>query len=128
MRKIVLFSFLLSVICILAFPGDLSPLSQKAANLKMGMSRAQVIKLLGPAQWVVLPTDKGDWEFLDATTGLELYWDNPGNSNVIVMFDLSLNVIGWDEGRLKMKPEDENVLDPPSDYSCEKEDRSEYCH
>jgi len=66
-------------------------LSKKAGYLKLGMTKAQVIKLLGPPTWA--DSDEG--------VPLELAWRNGKCNPVVVTFDKQIKVDGWDEGRVE---------------------------
>lgn len=100
-------------------------LSKKAEQVKKGMSKSEVLKLLGAPTWALLHTDKGDWK-LDPQLGLELRWDNRNCSNVAVQFDLANKVTGWDEGRALCldKP---YTFNPPAELSCKQKDRAKLC-
>ena len=105
-----------------------SPLSAKASQLQSGMSRETVIKLLGPAQWAILPSDKGRLELPAPDIVLELRWSNPGFSNVVVDFGKGYRVVGWDEGRMELDdPDLQKALTPPDTYSCQHPERAELC-
>ena len=83
-------------------------LSKKAAHLKVSMTKAQVLKLLGSATWG--DSDKG--------VPLTLAWRNGNCNPVVVTFDKNMKVNGWDEGRVECK--DSTYTDVPDvEYSCE---------
>lgn len=85
-------------------------LSKKAAHLREGMTKEQVIKLLGPPTWA--NTDKG--------VPLTLGWRNDNCNPVVVTFDKNLLVNGWDEGRVECS--DSTYTDVPDDqYLCSKQ-------
>ena len=100
-------------------------LSLKAAQLKSGMTRAQVIALLGPPTWVRLPSDKGE-DALPAGQTLELRWANGNCNPVAVSFNAAGRINGTDEGRAL-------CLDKPYPYvpddslSCKRKPRAKYC-
>lgn len=100
-------------------------LSKRAAQLKLKMSKAEVLAVLGPATWAILPTDRGDWA-LEPHQILELRWANGNCNNVAVSFDRSGRVSGWDEGRAVCadKPYSYN---PPDKVSCKQKDRAKAC-
>jgi hypothetical protein len=100
-------------------------LSEKASEIKIGMSRQSVIRLLGSATWAFIPGEEGDCALPNPSIGLELYWRNPGCAPVVVQFDHSNIVMGWDEGRLCIK--DAHVLEPSDECSCKKSDRVKFC-
>lgn len=82
-------------------------LSKKAAHLKVGMTKKQVLDLLGPATW-------GD---KDKGIPLTLAWRNGNCNPVVVTFDKHMKVDGWDEGRVECK--DSTYEDVPDvQYSC----------
>ncbi|MGD9108805.1 MAG: hypothetical protein PVI75_06530 [Gammaproteobacteria bacterium] len=85
-------------------------LSKKAVHLKLGMTKAQVIKLLGPPTWA--NTDEG--------VPLTLAWRNGNCNPVVVTFDKHVLVDGWDEGRVECS--DLTYTDVPDDqYLCSKQ-------
>lgn len=85
-------------------------LSRKATHLKLGMTKAQVIELLGSPTWA--NTDDG--------VPLSLAWRNGNCNPVVVTFDKHLLVDGWDEGRVECS--DFTYTDTPDDqYLCSKQ-------
>lgn len=106
-------------------PATATDLSTKAARLKMGMSRAEAIKLLGPATWAVLPSDTGKDALPDPSIVLLLAWKNPGCTAVRIHFDARMHVIGWDEGRLCMTGAER--FDLPDQFLCNRQDRRAKC-
>ena len=100
-------------------------LSQKAGRLRIGMTRSQVISLLGPATWAAIPGDQGEYALPDPRIRLELFWKNGRCGPVAVMFDTEYRVSGWDEGRVCF--DTEGLTDPSEEYLCEKADRKRYC-
>ena len=102
----------------LVFAGKATDLSIKASKLKTGMPRSSVIKLLGPPAWAVIPGDAYDFTLPDPRIKLELYWKNPGCSPVIVQFNASDKVTGWDEGRIYCG-KDAYLFEPAKSYSCD---------
>lgn len=109
-----------------AFSGEITALSKKASKLKLRMSRQSAINLLGHSTWAVIPSDKGELALPDPRIKLELYWKNPDCTPVIVQFDSSYKVTGWDEGRAYCG-KDAYLFEPPVEYSCSKSDRKKYC-
>lgn len=83
-------------------------LSKKAADLKVGMTKAQVLELLGPATW-------GD---SDKEVPLTLAWSNGNCNPVVVTFDKNMKVDGWDEGRVECRSSTYTDV-PDVQYSCE---------
>jgi len=130
MRKIHVSILILLFLIVLsfsyAFSGEITSLSKKASELKIGMSRQVVISLLGHPTWAVIPVDKGDFALPDPRIKLELYWKNTPCSPVVVQFNSVYKVTGWDEGRAYCG-KDAYLLEPPNEYSCGKADRSKIC-
>jgi hypothetical protein len=106
-----------------------TPLSKKTKKVKRGMSREQVIEILGPATWAILPEDGGPFSLANYTEiGLELRWDNgPKCLPVNVQFDRDLKVAAVGKGRTCDRSGIDPNLLPTQQYSCENEDRAEYC-
>jgi hypothetical protein len=125
-KSLVLIFFTLLTIAFSATAGETTELSKKAAGLKTGMSREEVITLLGNATWASIPSDKGDYSVPASDFALVLRWKNSPCTPVVVQFDQSYQVKGWDEGRV-ICGEGTQALEPEKDYSCEKEDRSQFC-
>jgi hypothetical protein len=109
-----------------AFPGEITNLSKKASELKIGMSRQAIISLLGHPTWAVIPSDKGRLSLPDSRIRLTLYWKNAPCTPVIVQFDSAYKATGWSEGRVSCG-KDVHLLDPSNEYSCAKVDRSKFC-
>lgn len=109
-----------------AFSGEITNLSKKAAKLKIGMSRQDVISLLGNPSWAVIPTDKGDFYISSSSVALGLYWKNTPCSPVVVDFDNTYKVDGWDEGRA-LCGDEAYLFEPSNEYSCSNGDRAEFC-
>lgn len=107
-----------------------TPLSKKTKKVKRGMSREQVIDILGPATWAILPVDDGPFSLANPTRiGLELRWDNgPNCLPVNVQFDRDLKVTAVGKGRTCDRSGIDPNLLPTRQYSCSNEDRSDYCH
>ena len=123
---------ILIIALIVAFPishvlsGEITSLSKKASALKIGMTRQAAINLLGTSAWAVIPGDKGDLELPDPRIRLELYWKNPPCSPMVVQFDSSYKVTGWDEGKA-FCGKDAHLFEPSNEYSCGKADRTKFC-
>lgn len=109
-----------------AFSGTVTNLSKKASGLKIGLSHQAVISLLGNPAWAVIPGDKGDLSLPDSRIRLELYWKNTPCSPVVVQFDSTNKVTGWDEGRA-FCGKDAHLFEPSDEYACGKVDRSKLC-
>jgi hypothetical protein len=124
-RILVFFSLSIHLPAVL-FAGQTTELSKKASNLKIGMSRNSVIRLLGPPAWAIIPGDAYDFTLPDPRIKLELYWKNPGCSPVIVQFNARNKVTGWDEGRIYCG-KDAYLFEPAEEYLCDKPDRKKYC-
>ncbi|SIN72423.1 hypothetical protein [Halodesulfovibrio marinisediminis] len=106
-------------------PKAQTPLSRKAQKLRMGMSKASVIRMFGKPTWAIIPGDKdGDYDILMGDMVLELQWDNGSCVPVAVSFDIQMEVIGWDEGRLCL---DKPVFNPPDEWKCSAPTRAKYC-
>lgn len=101
-------------------------LSQLAENLSTGMDQPAVIQLLGPAHWAILPGDGGELALLDSLILLELRWDNPACTPVVVDFDLGGKVSGWDGG-VVCGADWYELSKPGDEYLCGLPDRAKYC-
>ena len=104
-------------------PGDLSTLQ---ATLKRGMTRAEVIGVLGKPTWAAIPGDMGDYGIRDAKTGLILFWRNPGLAVVEVHFDKDYKT-RFDGGIPLNSASYTHMFEPPVSYQCDKPDRNDYC-
>ena len=93
-----------------------TPLSKKAANLKLGMSKAQAIKLLGSPTWA--DSDEG--------IPLTLAWSNGKCNPVVVTFNKQIKVDGWDEGRVECLTSTYTDL-PDDQYLCSNPNNSAMC-
>lgn len=102
-----------------------SPLSQKAAQLVIGMLRKDVIALLGEPTWAALPRDGNDFIIQDPSIAFSLYWKNPGCAPIAVDFNKQQKIMGWDQGRICLAGAEK--LEPPAKYSCSKRDRTYLC-
>jgi hypothetical protein len=110
-----------------ATAGVLTPLSQRASQLKLGMTRAEAIDLLGHATWASIPGDRGEFAPSAPEVALELFWRNPGCKPVVVDFDRDFKVIGWDEDRDCLPDADVHLGEPPDKFSCRRPDRAGFC-
>ncbi len=106
-------------------PRQLVSVSTKEKKLRSKMTRLEVLELLGPASWAVLPSDTGEWKLPDRLIKLELYWENGDCAPIAVDFNSAEQVTGWDEGQLCV--EGASDLVPGTAYSCRKPDRKRYC-
>jgi hypothetical protein len=109
-----------------AHSSEVTSLSEKASHLKIGMSRQEVIKLLGPPTWAVIPGDRGQFTLSDPSLSLELHWKNRPCAPVVVQFNRNNRVDGWDEGRA-ICGEDAKLFELTKDYSSKRPDRSKFC-
>jgi hypothetical protein len=107
--------------------GEITILSQKASEIKLGMSRKVVINLLGHPTWAVIPSDKGELALPDTRIKLELYWKNTPCSPVIVQFNSTYEVTGLDEG-IGFCGNQVHLFEPSDEYSCRKSDRAKFCN
>jgi len=103
----------------------ITKLSKRASKLNVRMSREEVFNLLGWPTWVVMSGDEGKLALPDPGIELELYWKNPGWRPVVVQFDESYEVTGWDEGRTYCG-DDVRLFEPSDEYLCSKVDPAEY--
>jgi hypothetical protein len=130
MVKRIVFAWMLLCLAIPALAQNKTELSKKAAKIKSGTSREAVIELLGPATWAVLPGDDGPGSIRDLEgVELQLQWHNgPTCFPATLIFDADMKVVGIDAGATCFdEPLDPSWL-PGSEYSCEKDDRSEFCN
>lgn len=94
-----------------------TPLSLKAAKVELGMSRSEVIRLLGSPDWVITPADVNkDWNCAPGIT-LALVWRNDTHYPIIVDFVGSYTVSGSDEGRQEMPSVNSESRLPPNSFS-----------
>ncbi len=111
--------------------GKKTKLSSVAENLKSGMTRAQVVTLLGKPNWAVIPGDKGEWALPDPRIALELYWRNGKCPPVAVQFKDKGGqkvVSGWNAAIVGcFDVECPKSLLPGKEYSCKKKDRRRFC-
>ena len=94
-------------------------------KLRIGMTRTQVVSLLGEPQWASIPGDKGGLALISNDFGLELRWANPDCRDITVIFGKNpQTVIGWDDGGNYCGDKETTDHAP---YSCEKPDRQFFC-
>ncbi len=69
---------------------------QASETIKIGATREEVIKILGPAKWVILPEDKNTdgSPILPPGKTLKLVWDTPDCVPIQVLFDGAYKVWG----------------------------------
>jgi hypothetical protein len=102
-------------------------LSKKAATLEVGMERAVVVSELGKPTWVMLPGDKSDFAPQKGEAVL-LIWNNSPCDPVEVIFDASMTVTGWSEGRALCKEKGEYEHNPKKGkFSCNEKKRAKFC-
>lgn len=95
-------------------------------DLRLNMSRSEVIGKMGKPNWAIIPGDKGPLSLSNASFGLELRWNNPSCRDVKVIFSSPLlRVVGWDDGATycHMRPKEENY----ENFSCTLPDRKQFC-
>ena len=97
-------------------------LIQASETIKVGATREEVIKILGPAKWVILPEDKntdGSPILLPGKT-LKLVWDTPDCVPIQVLFDGAYMVWGVGGGialsRLPKSSEERKAVNPSDDF------------
>lgn len=119
---------LLLITAMLQGAQEITPLSAKAGQLDIGLTRYQVVSRLGRATWAVVPGDTGDFKLPDSSISLILIWKNAPCAPVVVDFDRNGKVIGWDEGRGICGKDVELLrLEPSANSSCALADRSNFC-
>jgi hypothetical protein len=69
---------------------------QSSQTIKIGMTREEVVKILGPAKWVILPEDKDNngRPMLPPGRTLKLVWDTPGYVPIQILFEGNYTVWG----------------------------------
>jgi hypothetical protein len=104
-------------------------LSKKTTQIKPGMSREEVVALLGLPMWAILPSDSGELTLSNySDTKLELRWDNgPNCLPVTVQFDGEHEVVAVGKGRTCHREGIDKNLLPPDPYGCWHKDRAEVC-
>jgi hypothetical protein len=101
--------------------------AEKAANLRLGMAKVDVIQVLGTPDWVVLETDGGRWAGLDRGM-YELRWKNGELTPIIVQFSAENKVTGWVKGRPCAEGDGgARSFYPPDDFSCRRPERKHFC-
>jgi hypothetical protein len=105
---------------------ELSLASRRVAEeMKLGMTRQDTLRLLGPADWASIRGDTGAYAMPDDESfGLELRWKNPRCRDVLVMFSPEERVIGWDAGADYCRAQ--HSADR-ADFACTKPDRAKLC-
>ena len=102
-------------------------LPKKAATLKIGMKRAAVVSELEKPTWVMLPGDKSDFAPQKGEAVL-LIWNNSPCDPVEVIFDASMTVTGWSEGRALCKEKGEYEYNPKKGkFGCDEKKRAKFC-
>lgn len=101
-------------------------LNRYKSKIRQGMSKADILALLGTPQWASIPGDSGDFRVRDEDTGLILYWRNPGLGIVEVHFDKDLNV-RFDEGNPNDPVSYAFMFEPPVEFECSHPDRKAWC-
>ena len=109
----------------LDFTKQPTPLSRKASRVSTGMTRAKVLRLLGPPTWATLFGDTSDLAPPDPRIALDLYWRNEGCTPIAVDLDRQYRVTGIDEGRLCGTGAP--LFEPSRAYSCNRPDRQRHC-
>ena len=69
---------------------------QASETIKIGATREEVIKILGPAKWVILPEDRNTdgSPILPPGKTLKLVWETPACVPIQVLFDEAYKVWG----------------------------------
>ena len=88
-------------------------LSKKSLNIKIGMSKEEVFKLLGKPTWAESSLEEP----------LIWIWKNGTCNPVEVIFDKNMKVIGFDEGRAECLDDDEYFALPKDKYLCSKKNK-----
>jgi hypothetical protein len=92
-------------------------LSKKALHLKIGMSKNEVLKLLGNPTWADSKSE----------VPLAWAWHNGHCNPVNVSFDKNMEVTGFDEGRAVCFEADDYQVLPDKDYLCTNEEQKNLC-
>lgn len=93
--------------------------------VKLGLSRKEVIDIMGDADWALIPEDKGDWKLDGEVSGLKLFWRNGGCAPLSITFDRSMKVSGWNE--TAYCGPNLSLFEPGADRSCSLSDRADHC-
>lgn len=101
--------------------------ASRTRGLREGLSRTEVIRLLGFPSWAVLPGDRGNFDTLDRSMheALILVWPVPGCNPMTVVFNDSMQVMVWDGGGQVCTMGD--AVNPTRQHSCARRDRRRYC-
>ena len=104
-------------------------LSKKTKKIKPGMSREEVLSILGPPTWAILPSDGGQFSISNySQIRLELRWDNgPQCLPVTVQFDRDHEVVSVGKGRTCDRSGFDESMFPTGEHGCWNEDRAEMC-
>jgi hypothetical protein len=98
-------------------------LSQRAMQLREGMSRVEVISVLGSPTWALLAEDREAITLHDDRR-LMLFGDNGDRQPVGASFDHHDRLLGWGTGFL---PGDRESLPDIERYGCSVATRRQYC-
>ena len=90
-------------------------LSRQASELRLGMTKTEVLALLDQPSWVVTSDDASD--FAEPDIPLTLIWRNGNCNPVMVSFDSAGTVTGKDEGRVLCGDEEYTFL-PEDEFAC----------
>ncbi|CAM2009922.1 outer membrane protein assembly factor BamE domain-containing protein [Acanthopleuribacter pedis] len=101
-------------------------LNLKVANVRQGMSKAEVTAILGEPRWVGLPSDRSDYGVRDQETAFILYWRNTGFPVVQVHFDAD-HKVRWDTGWSGQETYT-HVFEPRDNFLCSNPERATYCN
>ena len=96
-------------------------LTKAAATLDIGMSIEEVVRRLGPPDFVTTSRDDREW-YSFATRGYELFWKNGRCNAIEAQFPDGVILTGWDEGRVACGPKGKrypSAFLPPRNYACE---------
>ena len=119
---------MMSILLVLAFGVfAITPLSERASNISTGMSRSDVLAIMGVNPgWIVLRKDGGSLSLKDfpENVAYEFNWENAGTYGYIrVDFNYSGQVCGIDEGRVDLR-EAKKLMKPSSIYKSSLKDRN----
>lgn len=107
--------------------GEITGLTAKAQTLEDGATRSQVLALLGPADWVVLPTEKSPWGLYPKAVLLMLYWKNGPCTAVAAAFGPDDKLRHVDPGRLACVRSGTFPILPDDSLTCAQEYRAQLC-
>ncbi|MGD9867365.1 MAG: hypothetical protein AB7U38_05110 [Hyphomicrobiales bacterium] len=110
-------------------PGDseITALSAAAQKLPAGATRGEVAAVLGPADWVVLPTEKSPWGLYPKAVLLMLYWRNGPCTAVAAAFGPDDKLRHLDAGRLACVRSGAFPVVPDDSLTCAQEYRAGLC-